>query len=353
MSEPVGDLRATKRGDWAEPAWQLIMAGWVEHRMILLIVAASTIGLMIVDFGGLAPGTVPPFLDIPTALLAEVLALDMAVIAVFAYRARHRVSWAEARTALRPTLLSLERLLGLALIPLVMRWLMLAAVGWKASIPMLHPFRFDVSLARLDAQLTGRAAWEWFGPLTRSAWAMQFLDVSYYVWFVVLGFVMLAVAWAPYGHDRRRFLVAMALLWTLGSLVGVLMSSAGPIYFSRVTGIVSGFDTLASRVAKQAPIAAAMQATLWRYYNHSSGQLVAGISAFPSLHVAVPALFAFAAPRRWRLAAILLTGLTWLGSVVLGWHYLVDGAGGIALAGACWLLAARLATAEDSASVGR
>ncbi len=353
MAESAGDLRATRRDDCVESAWQLVIAGWTEHRMMLLIAAASTIGLMIVDLGGLAPGIVPPFFDVPTAVLAEVLALDMAVIAVFSYRARHHISWAEAYAALKPTLLRPERMLGLALVPLVMRWLMLAAVGWKASIPMLHPFRFDIPLAHLDKWLTGRAAWEWLELLTQSAWIMHALDVSYYAWFVVLGFVMLAVAWAPYGRDRRRFLVAMALLWTLGSLAGVLMSSAGPVYFSRVTGGVSGFDTLAGRVVERAPIAAAMQAILWRYYNHSAGQLVAGISAFPSLHVAVPALFAFAAPRQWRQAAILLTGLTWLGSVVLGWHYLVDGAGGIALAGACWLLAARLATAEDSTLVGR
>ena len=342
------DLPTEESGHWWKSAYRVLAIGWAEHRMMLGITAASTIGLMIVASGAHTSGVLLPSLDLPAVMLAEIPALNMTIIAILVCRARRHASLPEARTVLQRSLFSPDRLLGLALVPVAMLWLMLMAVGWKASIPVLHPFQFDVFLARADQWIVGREAWEWVEPITRSVLVMRALDTAYYAWFVILAFVMLATAWAPYGHQRRRFLVAMAGLWTLGSLIGVLVSSAGPVYFSRVTGRAAGFDTLAGRVTAHAPIAAAMQARLWHYYRSGAGQLVAGISAFPSLHVAVPALFALAARKYWRLAATLLTALTWLGSVVLGWHYLVDGFGGILLAMTCWFVTGLLTKAERS-----
>jgi membrane-associated phospholipid phosphatase len=83
--------------------------------------------------------------------------------------------------------------------------------------------------------------------------------------------------------------------------------------------------------------AAGFQRLLWDSYQGHLHGATAGIAAFPSLHGAVPAYLARATrPDWWRWPAWLLTLVTWFCSVLLGWHYLVDGTGGILVAvGAC------------------
>ena len=71
-----------------------------------------------------------------------------------------------------------------------------------------------------------------------------------------------------------------------------------------------------------------------------------GISAMPSLHVAMAALYAAVGWRVNRLAGLLLciyVLIVQLGAVHLGWHYLVDGLAGIALGWLFWVIAWRFA----------
>jgi hypothetical protein len=71
---------------------------------------------------------------------------------------------------------------------------------------------------------------------------------------------------------------------------------------------------------------------MWEAYAHSRPGLVAGISAVPSIHVAVSlwiyltarSLCRRAAP--WALAYALFV---WIASVQLGWHYVADGLAGV------------------------
>ena len=76
---------------------------------------------------------------------------------------------------------------------------------------------------------------------------------------------------------------------------------------------------------------------------------VAGISAMPSLHVAI-SLWIWLAARSLspRLAPLALAyfALVWLASVQLGWHYVADGLVGALGMGAIWLAAHPLARAE-------
>jgi membrane-associated phospholipid phosphatase len=77
---------------------------------------------------------------------------------------------------------------------------------------------------------------------------------------------------------------------------------------------------------------------------HRGAVLLGGVSAMPSLHVAMVAVTAFwlAMAKRWTLY---ITGpwvlLVWTSTVVLGWHYVLDGAGGILLAVLCAVLTSR------------
>jgi hypothetical protein len=270
-------------------------------------------------------------------LLAIGLTVDLILLLVTWKRVACKLSWRDAWVELRTGPLQVHRLTGLTVVAFCTRWLLLTAVAWKSALPVLHPFCCDRALAALDEFLVGRPAWELLEPLTRSSLVLHTADRFYYLWFGVFAWVMLTVAWEPYSGRRRRFLVGMALTWTLGSLTALVVSSAGPVYFSHVTGDVSSFDTLAQRLLEQRLLAAGFQQVLWdNYLGHLHGA-IAGIAAFPSLHVAVPAYLSLAARTgRWRLAGWLLTVATWFCSVLLGWHYLIDGAGGIIVAALAW-----------------
>jgi membrane-associated phospholipid phosphatase len=87
-----------------------------------------------------------------------------------------------------------------------------------------------------------------------------------------------------------------------------------------------------------------MHAALLETYR--TGQFVpfGGISAMPSMHVGGIVLVAIVAWRRWRplgAACWGYAGVIQIGSVVLGWHYAIDGYAGALLAWGCWRIAGR------------
>ena len=94
-----------------------------------------------------------------------------------------------------------------------------------------------------------------------------------------------------------------------------------------------------ARLAQQPLLATDLQARLWLAHQGGDGRWIKGIAAFPSIHVAMPALYALATHGRWRWVWWGFTGLTLVGSVALGWHYAVDGYAGILLAWLMWRVA--------------
>jgi len=77
----------------------------------------------------------------------------------------------------------------------------------------------------------------------------------------------------------------------------------------------------------------------------SNIQLMFGVAAFPSLHVAFQ-MFAFLWMRRLWIYGEIVFGIfafvILIGSVVTGWHYLIDGIAGIVMAVVCYAAAASM-----------
>jgi hypothetical protein len=231
-------------------------------------------------------------------------------------------------------------LASLALYAVATQVFFAAFMAWKAHLPTWGHFAADPALANLDAALHGGVdPWAVLAPLTGSRAALATMDFAYTVWLPLL---CLVVGWRAWAEDHR-FFVAFALCWILlGTGLALAAHSAGPIFYYEVTGD-GRFLGLISRLQSVPELHTnEWRATLWGAYSKG---LPSSISAFPSMHIAMPALFALALGRESRGLAHVMWGFTVLSClavVVLGWHYAVDAYAGIAGAWACWWVAGRV-----------
>ena len=217
----------------------------------------------------------------------------------------------------------------------LINYFMPAFLGFKSAIPRFQPFDFwDRVFIRLDQTLHGGLhPWELLHPVLANPSVTVFLDWLYYFWFhvSVFGFLILVV-WSV-GPRRGQFLLAFAATWViLGIGLATMMASVGPCYVGLLDGMSDPYGDLMAylhAVHETRPLKSIqVQELLWAAYESDARTLTSGIAAMPSLHVAIPALFAMAAWRinRWGSGLLwLFTFLIFLGSVHLGWHYAVDG----------------------------
>ena len=129
------------------------------------------------------------------------------------------------------------------------------------------------------------------------------------------------------GQKRHFFLLVTALVWAyvLTRVTAIYFPTQGPVFFIpekfNLSGTISA-DTqrgLALYMAGQIP----------------QNGLLPGTMAMPSLHVGMPFLLTFLLARvlphtLWLTVPWFL--LNWASTVFLGWHYAVDGLGGVAIA---------------------
>ena len=214
----------------------------------------------------------------------------------------------------------------------------------KGAIGLLNPFHWDPFFRDLDIALSGgRMPHEWLDGLLSTPLAVWLVNLNYNLWyFVVLGTYFAVGMAARNSPDRMRFLNAFFLLWlAAGIVVAFVFSSAGPVYYERL-GLGADYkplmDTLHAAARHHEIWALATQDALWDGYTGLRDGS-AGISAFPSLHVATSvlvALYASHSQSRLAIPAWLFAAGIMLGSVVLAWHYAVDGYAGAVLALVIW-----------------
>ncbi len=249
---------------------------------------------------------------------------------------------------IRSMLLNPARLVNFLLLYPLLILFMFVFAELKGNIPRLAAFSWDESFMRWDRWLHGGVdPWRLLEPLLGSAPATFVLNVAYNIWFFLLLLSLFAAAAVRRpGALSLRYLVAFMLSWSIGgSLLAVLFSSAGPVYYGRLGLSPDPYAPLMEQLRafdETWPIwALATQEMLWRIHE-SGGIELGGISAFPSMHNAQAMLMALAAWRLGRVVgwlAMLYAGMIFLGSVWLGWHYAVDAYAGVALALMAWWLA--------------
>jgi hypothetical protein len=209
----------------------------------------------------------------------------------------------------------------------------------KAAIPLAVPFYLDPGLASFERAIFGTDPWKISHELL--GWATPFIDRFYLSWLPVMLIAFNLVLLSRPSALKTRSLVAYVLMWPLvGTLGGYLFSSAGPIFHDALFGGHSGLIAALQREGATGNLHA--HDYLWNAYLNRHDVLGGGISAMPSMHIALACWLALTLrgyfPRfQWLGWAYL--AMIWLSSVHLGWHYVSDGVVGVAGALLVWRMA--------------
>ena len=247
-----------------------------------------------------------------------------------------------------------ERILGGAIVFLLLPTVISIYSSIKVLIPFLQPYDWDVTFLAWDRLLHGGYdPWTLIQPMLGYPIVTSVVNFLYNLWFFVLYGMLFWQAFSLRDRFlRMQFLLTMVLVWALlGGLLATLWSSAGPVYFGRVTGLADPFVALMDYLRSVAEVhsvwAVETQEKLWQAHASGEGMIGGGISAMPSVHVATSVTFALLTWRvhRWLGALFwLYAGVIMIGSVHLAWHYAVDGYVSLVLTSALWVLVGRWMT---------
>ena len=209
--------------------------------------------------------------------------------------------------------------------------------SFKTEIPNLNSFWLDDQLHKLDrAIFLGNDPWRALQQIFSDPDITRAIDFLYHpLWISLLSIVILFHALGRHSLEvRLRFFLSYVIVWAvLGNALATFLSSAGPCYFTQVTGQTSPYADLMGYLysIKEDGLvlnAVRIQERLWNGHVNTILGYGGGISAMPSLHIATTTLFALSMRNTYPILEKLLycyTFIIWVGSVHLGWHYVSDG----------------------------
>ena len=221
----------------------------------------------------------------------------------------------------------------------------------KLVVPILHPHLYDQALFDLDQKLFfGISPTIFFLQLFSRPLFLRFIDLAYAQFFFYGMLISLSAFFSmPSRRTRMTFMTSIVVMWIAGAWCYVLVPSLGPAY---------SFPDVWIPYAPYLKWTQTTQRLLMHNYTEvlkmSRGQggsvlIVLGVAAFPSLHVATQSLVAIWFSRQWRAVAVIFAAaafFVFIGSMITGWHYFVDGVAGVALAFGSYALSQWIAKKE-------
>ncbi len=327
-----------------------------EHSLLIAIVALQTVaGFFLPGLYGLDYPMQLPFGGVIALIAKMVLWVGPLALAILSFllmrrRSRRRLI-PRLQRVLRLKFFRATRIWGGLTILLLLIPFLISTSFFKGMIPLFHPFDWDPTLAQWDRLLHfGREPWQWLQPVLGFPIVTGLLSMVYDFWFLVLYGVMI---WQAFDRRdpvlRMQYFIATILIWILlGNVAATLLSSAGPAFYGRVTGLADPYaplmDYLRAANLRFPNWSLHVQDVVWGLIQEqgTGGKVRNLISAMPSLHLGSTFSFfllARATNRRLARAFGVFMLLMVLGSIHLAWHYALDVYAGILGAGLIWLAA--------------
>ena len=220
----------------------------------------------------------------------------------------------------------------------------------KLAIDNIVPFYADPYFFALDRMIHGIDPWRLLQPVLGFPLVTEVINFFYNLWFFVM-FVILSLAIFLLEDKRLRthYLAAFMLSWMLiGGVFAILLSSVGPCFYSAFYPSDPYAELIAylDQVNEIYPLwARSLQDLLLESYKRDEMGFGVGISAMPSMHVAIVVLNAIFLSKVHRFAGIaawIFAAIIFVGSVHLAWHYAVDGYVAALLVIIIWFAAGKL-----------
>ena len=238
----------------------------------------------------------------------------------------------------------------LALVTYVL--LMTNFMSVKTLIPDMIPFYLDTAAYHID-----RAIFLGNDPWTLLSWVYDIpllivsIDRIYTAWAgLVIGiWIYCFTSRAMPQQERYQYIFSMILLWLFaGNILATLLSSAGPCYFEYFTGQ----DYYQPLVAQLAALHETHHLGAYEYFDvlltmyENKESRFAGISALPSLHCAASfmMLLLFWKNKLLRVLLIAFNITIYVGSILLAWHYAIDGLLAYPVTLLCWWMGGKIST---------
>lgn len=223
--------------------------------------------------------------------------------------------------------------------------------SFKSSIEVLNAFAWDQTFITLDRAIHGGDPWRLLQPLLGHPGVTRMLSGAYHLWFLL---IYIGPVWfAIFQKDRvlrLRFFLAYFLTWTIcGMVLATVLSSVGPCFVQPLLGNPYFAEQMAylHAVDEVSPLfVIEIQQRLLEWHEFGRNGLGHGITAMPSMHVALAVVYALAMgkvskPLGWLFGAFAV--VIGVASVHLAYHYAVDGYLAAIVTLAIWLATKPLA----------
>ena len=221
----------------------------------------------------------------------------------------------------------------------------------KSAIPLFNTYGWDQFWIQADIAIHGTDPWRILQPVLGYPYVTSAISLAYHAWIMLI--YAGGVFFCFFVSDERlrhRYFIAYFGIWTIiGVVFATMFASVGPCFLDLIAGD-HHFDDLMAYLYEANTVAPVLvldvQEQLLYWHLTGSHGLGRGITAMPSMHVAMALLFALAIrqySRRLGYVFFAFFLVIMIASVHLSYHYAVDGYVSIIATLAIWKISAFLA----------